>query len=257
MFGFYFLYLYIKLDPLEKTLYDRWNKFLLASYGIILFAFFATFSRVIAFVWFISFCVRAIIIRARRHHRLAFGTKEGRRKITAILIVSGIVIALFSTLYFNEILNRLSIDKNDQAVELRTYYNDQVLKSDFNTLGVGIGNFVGWLKQKESFLLQYEYQPVHNMYLLMYTETGILGLLSFLAFLGLRIKEFILKTKLKKSYHLSFFIFFYSFLFIGFFDHFLWTLQQGRFIFWSGLGVLTYLSNNDIIKKLGGRSEDT
>jgi len=41
---------------------------------------------------------------------------------------------------------------------------------------------------------------------------------------------------------------FISFLFIGLFDHYFWTLQQGRLIFWLVLGFML-LSSNIISKE--------
>ena len=249
IFGFYFVYLYYRLHSKHSPFFDTWDRATLGFYGVVLFAFFTTFSRVVIFIWFVSFCIRAAVIRAVKHYRITFGTEVGRKRMTVILLVNLAVIILFSSLYFNEIVSRSSISGEDQAVSLRTFYTDQVLKSDFNWLGVGMGNFVGWLMEKEPFLIQYAYQPVHNIYLLIYSETGILGFGAFLIFLVFLVKDFISGTRLRKSYDLAMLFFFCSILFIGFFDHLFWTLQQGRFIFWSSLALLTYLSNNDIMKK--------
>jgi len=247
MFSFYFIYLYYRLHSKHTPFFDTWDRATLGFYGVILFAFFTTFSRVVIFIWFVSFCLRSVVVRAFKHYRITFGTEKGRKRIIAILLVNLAVIVLFSSLYLNEIVSRSSISGEDQAVTLRAFYTDQVLKSDFNWLGVGMGNFVGWLMEKEPFLLHYAYQPVHNIYLLVYSETGIIGLTAFLLFLTFLIKDFITKTRLRRSYDLSMLFFFCALLFIGFFDHLFWTLQQGRLIFWSSLGLLTYLSNNDII----------
>ena len=247
MFGFYFIYLYYRLHSKHTPFFDTWDRATLGFYGVMLFAFFTTFSRVIVFIWFVSFCLRSIVIMAVKHYRITFGTEAGRKRIIAMLLVNLAIIILFSSLYFNEIISRSSISGEDQAVSLRTFYAKEALSMKWNLLGVGMGNFVGWLMEKEPFLLQYAYQPVHNIYLLIYSETGILGLTAFLLFIIFLIKDFISGTRLKKSYDLSMLFFFCSILFIGFFDHFFFTLQQGRLIFWSGLGLLTYLSNSDII----------
>ncbi|MDP3697010.1 MAG: O-antigen ligase family protein [Candidatus Taylorbacteria bacterium] len=261
LFAFYFVYLYsrlfgearpegaARLHSEHSALADTWDKTMLVFYGIILFAFFATFSRVAVFIWFVSFCFRSVIVRAFKRYRIIFGTKEGRKRIIAILLVSLCVIVLFGSLYFEEIFSRFTIDKEDQSVELRAFYLKEAFKAGegINLLGVGIGNFVGWLIEQHPYLPYYVYQPVHNIYLLMYSETGILGLSAFIMFLTFLIKDFIKRTRFRKAYHLSGLVLLGSFLFIGFFDHFFWTLQQGRFVFWLGLGVLTYFSSNDIM----------
>lgn len=261
IFAFYFVYLYSRLHSEHSPSADTWDvksrwdhvplrdKTMLVFYGVILFAFFATFSRVVIFIWFMSFCFRSAIVRSFRHYRLVFGTKDGRKRITALLLVSLCVIVLFSSLYLDEIISRVSIDKNDQSFELRVFYNKEALGvgAGVNLFGVGIGNFVGWLIERHPYLPHYAYQPAHNIYLLIYSETGIFGLSALMLFLAFLVGDFIKRTGLKKAYHLSGLVLLGSMLFIGFFDHLFWTLQQGRLIFWSGLGILTYLSDSDII----------
>ena len=113
---------------------------------------------------------------------------------------------------------------------------------------MGAGNFVNWLMVKDPNLPRNLYQPVHNIYLLIYSETGILGITAFGLFLTFLIKDFIVNTKMEKLYHYSFLIMFLSFLFVGLFDHFLWTLQQGRLMFWLLCAGLTLFKDSDIIK---------
>ena len=55
IFSFYFIYLYSRLQSEHRPIAGWLDKFMLVSYGVILFAFFTTFSRVIIFIWFISF----------------------------------------------------------------------------------------------------------------------------------------------------------------------------------------------------------
>ncbi len=249
IFAFYFVYLYSKIHVEHSPLSDNWDKFFILSYGVILFGFFATFSRVVIFIWFITFCIRGIIILSRKHYRIIFGTDESRQRIKAILIAGFVVILLFGSIYFKAIITRSTINPDDQAVELRGFYNKVALMTGggINFLGVGAGNFVNWLMEKQPMLPNYAYQPVHNIYLLIYSETGLLGLTAFILFLYFLLKDFILKTKLSKSYQLSVLFFFISVLFIGFFDHFLMTLQQGRIVFWFSAGLLTHIKNSDII----------
>ena len=253
LFSFYFIYFYSRIHSEHEPFADPWDKFTAISYGIMVFALFTTFSRVVVFTWFISFCLRAIIIPLRRHYRSIFGTGEARKRIKALLIISFISIVLFSSLYFSEISSRLNISGGDQAVELRVFYAQEALRSGsvINFFGIGLGNFVSWLISENPYMPFYAYQPVHNIYLLMYSETGILGLLAFILLLVFLIKDFVQKTRLNKSYHLSLAVFLGGLLFISFFDHFFWTLQQGRIILWLVLGVLTFYSKGDIIEKQG------
>lgn len=88
-------------------------------------------------------------------------------------------------------------------------------------LGVGIGNYtqaVGELRLGDPL---YSYQPVHNVFLLIWAEIGIVGLLLFLGALYWAAK----RSKLL----LVLFI-------LLLFDHYLWSLPFGVFLLWGVLG---------------------
>lgn len=92
-------------------------------------------------------------------------------------------------------------------------------------IGVGLNNSIIHLR---SFAIKasgvYIFQPVHNIYLLALTETGLVGF-------------FILLTLLMVIYHLGLktspivILALTQLYFLGFFDHYLLTLQQGQLLF--------------------------
>jgi O-antigen ligase len=106
-------------------------------------------------------------------------------------------------------------------------------------LGVGLGNYIPTLAQMQSPLTVGTYlQPVHNIYLLVASEAGLLGLGLFLWFLW---KTFgiIMNYELQLKKPLLFALL--AILITGFFDHYWLTLQQGQLLFafviglcWSG-----------------------
>ncbi len=129
-----------------------------------------------------------------------------------------------------------------QALNLRVFYSKMawdIIKGS-PIFGIGQGNFV-WTISSLGLLENWVYQPVHNIYLLIAAETGILGLLAFLLFLFKVIRS-VSQQKLEAAgdkltvYCLLFTV--CCLLTIGFFDHFLWDLQQGQLMFWLFLGVL-------------------
>ena len=116
----------------------------------------------------------------------------------------------------------------------RIYYNKIAgsVAAEHPLLGVGVGQFVPNMLAKFSHLPSAAYQPVHNIYLLIVSETGFAGLSAFLLFLFFSFYDFIRGVNFRKLYSFSFLTFTFSFLTIGLFDHFLWTSQQGSLIFW-------------------------
>jgi len=92
----------------------------------------------------------------------------------------------------------------------------------FPLFGVGLGTFVkslpGFWQERIGFRFL---QPVHNVFLLMFSETGLIGVLCFFKFLKEPVAKVFKKNKL----------FLILFLLFGFFDHFLLTTAQGIYFF--------------------------
>jgi len=229
IFAFFYLWIHKKMP-----------KFYLLVYGLTLLAFLFTFARVAVFMLFANFLIIIILMF------LKFRKEYWNKKLALLFSVTFIVISFFSVFYWPEVVSRIKISSREEAVQLRIFYNKESLKS-LNWFGVGPGNFVNWLIVKDPNLPRSLYQPVHNIYLLIYSETGILGITAFILFIAFLIKDFIVRTKMKKLYHYFFLLLFSSFLFVGLFDHFLWTLQQGRLIFWLTSAGLTLFVNGDIM----------
>ncbi len=204
-------------------------KFKNIIYGILLFAFFLTFSRVIIFAWLAGFL---LLLR-----------KLDRKTIFTTLTV----MILFSILFWPQVLARLNISPQEEAITLRGFYN-KVALFEKPFWGVGVGNFVNWFKEINPGLAPNLYQPVHNIYLLIFSETGILGLAAFLLFLISIIKNY-LKGEFSRPFHYSIFILFLLFLFLGLFDHFLWTIQQGRIILFLTVGLLAAMSPHSSVDR--------
>ncbi len=246
IFSFYFVYLYFHIYHQGRIYHPKFNLFLLVSYPLILLSFFFTFARVMIFLWFFGFVVRACLVLGRQRFKKVFGMGINKIKLIKILVLSTMVVVLFGIFYWPEAISRVKISSEDEAVQLRVFYNKESLKS-VNWFGVGAGNFVNWLMVRNPNLPRNLYQPVHNIYLLIYSETGILSIAAFILFLIFLTKDFIVSTKMEKFYHYSVLLFFLSFLFVGLFDHFLWTLQQGRLMFWLVCAGLTLFKDSETL----------
>ncbi|MEX2090515.1 MAG: O-antigen ligase family protein [Candidatus Paceibacterota bacterium] len=210
----------------------RYEYLFWTGYALLLFGLFFTFARVAVFLLGANFVIRGSLLWFR------FKKVFWRGKPLKVVWVTGLVILAFAVLYWPEALSRVRISGDEEAVQLRIFYGKETLKAGINWLGVGSGNFLNWLMAEDPNLPRHLYQPVHNIYLLIYSETGILGLFSFFLFLVFLVREFIQRTKLERFHHYSVLLVFSSFLFMGLFDHFLWTLQQGRFLFWLVLAMV-------------------
>lgn len=161
-----------------------------------------------------------------------------KKKIRELMLIIFLFIAVLILLFQPFFTERFNINLGEQAVNLRAFYTKVALEfigqSPF--FGVGIGNFVSELIASDSKLETWAYQPAHNLYLLIASEIGIVGLILFVGFIGLS------TCRLFNSLHRSSFAhtilvaivlcsMFYV-LGLGLFDHYFWTLQQGRLIMW-------------------------
>ena len=166
-----------------------------------------------------------------------------------ILIISNL--SLVQARFGDNLLNNSGKLLDNSAISDRNFYNNvsrETICENF-VLGSGLGTYIfqidGYLEKNniEQELQPWQYQPAHNIYFLIASEIGIVGLLFFLLFITYVISDSIRNVSRETflgARKLNYFLFaiFISFLFIGLFDHYFWTLQQGRLIFWLILGMM-------------------
>ena len=131
-----------------------------------------------------------------------------------------ITIAMLLLIKFNKVksLSLILIDFNARYIVHRLELIKSALimiKENF-WYGVGLNNFIpNLVKVSNTYLNSWELQPVHNIFLLLFSELGIIGLIMFL---------FLLST-LTFNYQLI------AILITGLNDHYWLTLQQNILLF--------------------------
>jgi O-antigen ligase len=183
---------------------------------------------------------------------------QNRQRIRKLIILGAGSIVLAGILFFNyqDLITtrfsgtaRLEIKSNQERT---ASYHDaaDVIKNNWLT-GVGIGNYTRSLVKLYPTEPSWFYQPTHNVFLLVWAEIGIVGLILFIAiftyliFINLKfIKN--LKFKIKNSnddmgvndnyFNLALL---FVLLIIMLPDHYLWSLHFGMLFFWFLLGLVT------------------
>ncbi|MFA5173203.1 MAG: O-antigen ligase family protein [Candidatus Paceibacterota bacterium] len=217
------LYFYFKKENLKEKIL-----ILIFSYPVLL-AIILTFSRQawIALLMSIFFLSIMIILKKKM---------TGVKKMIPIFLA--LVFAVIPAKDF--ILERAPISTKEDAVTERLAYNEMgisLIKE--NPFGSGLGTQVSYaykngFYEKFGMTKSWLWQPIHNIYLLIASETGILGITLFLAFvlsLLIPIKKISLEIAVIK-------INFLAFLIIGISDHFFWTIGQGQIMLWLLIGLL-------------------
>lgn len=110
-------------------------------------------------------------------------------------------------------------------------------------LGVGLNNFIYVLAYGDIVSGEHRFlQPVHNIFLLTLSETGVIGFLGLLLFLYPVIKNlFSHYFEFRSNVRFLLYLWF-CFLVMGLFDHYFLTLPQGQrlfFLVW-GISMLEY-----------------
>jgi O-antigen ligase len=99
--------------------------------------------------------------------------------------------------------------------------------ADKPIFGVGLGNFLPTLSTiQHPFSASTYFQPVHNIYLLVASELGIVGFAFFIFFI-FKTYERLRKNALARVCGFMF----TAIVVLGFFDHYFLTLQQSQLLF--------------------------
>jgi len=116
----------------------------------------------------------------------------------------------------------------DESVVVRHQLNDAAIQMFQSSplYGVGLGNFLVTLPDHLPSRTIYFLQPVHNIYLLLLSEIGIIGITFLAGILHFLFKKKIFVIHLSPvSYPII------AFFLLGLIDHYPLTLQQGRLLF--------------------------
>jgi len=223
VFGMFFSSGFIKNRYIQFVLY--------ALFGL---ALILTFSRTAIFAFFFSSILYLYLSRLRPSFRaLGIGA--------LVILVLGVLLGFLPVLY-----ERLILADLHTFSERNLYMGISHNMFSENIFGVGGGNFTN-VMQDFSFtkLDPWLYQPVHNIFFLIFNEVGFLGGFSFV-FLFIYLLFSFMKKALVVSKKHERLVFMMTALWIfivitGFFDHYYISLYQGQALFWVYLGVSAYV----------------
>ena len=235
---------------------EKWKMAILAGSLVLLTTGqVVTFSRLAWFVTGFAILVFAVLVIWRVRNRDFFNLKTGRlagagsyrlAALGVILLSLLLSLALNWFLFGQQIQDRLGLGPrfaeytSDESFVDRAKFNNVAVEMIKNKplFGVGLRNFVVAMDDyAEERLLPYLHQPAHNIYLLIVAESGVLALVVFLFFLfGIVRHAWVSRGEPILRYVLV--LTFFGFLAISFFDHYLWTIQQGELMFWVVLGLM-------------------
>lgn len=204
----------------------------------------ATFSRTVIVVWALVVGVFLVVVFWPRISRTWPNIREVRRRLLVPLMITGATGLIFCGIFWPQVHARLTVHTDEEAVQLRIAFARNALATGqgwlarVNWLGVGIGNFVPWLAVHDRTLPSVLIQPAHNVYLLVYSETGVISVGIFIFWLSVLARRGWRRWRAQPVLHAGIFALVASLAAIALNDHFLWTLQQGRLLWWGILAIL-------------------
>jgi O-antigen ligase len=224
------------------------NLFLASCFLFLVFGLFLTFSRTAIVVFGamspLMFLIEFFKLRKLEHTEQRI--EDGKKLIRLFCLVIVSCILAIAILFPCIKARFFTISMQEQAVDLRFFYNEMAVQmiKEKPVLGIGIGNFVHYSQNYPVFMRaatkmagenqneipDWIYQPVHNIYLLIASEIGILGLLMLLGFVGWNMAG--------RGKDTCFLFLVFCFLIVSLTDHYFWTLQQGMVMFWLGLALI-------------------
>lgn len=213
---------------------------LLVFYFVFITALFFTFSRAAWIALVVGVIVLLAVSVIKKNWQVS-------KEISKILIMTvGLVFILF--IQFNGlVLARFnpSLRLENKSIEERIDLiaeAKEVIASNY-LFGVGIGNYIQALDADKQ---SWEYQPVHNVFLLIWAEIGIFGLLGFLVFL-ISIVYYLQKISKRDEGSAYLFSIICAIVIMMVFDHFWWSFHFGVILFFFILGVI-FSNNKKLIK---------
>lgn len=230
-------YLAVALILLALTFLSKKVKskleFILLSLFTVLFSInlFLSFSRAAWLSLFLSLIFLFGNNILRKDYKIA-------KKVSVFIVLILIIFSSLSFYYKDLLLTRISQEgrleqkSTDERIDSILVSREIIAKNFF--VGTGINNYPLAVKKdlypdKESWF----YQPVHNLYLLVTAELGVLGGALFMFFLlNLFFKNLFFKNK--NNYTSLIILIFFS----GLFDHWWWSLHSGVILFWFLVAII-------------------
>ncbi len=124
------------------------------------------------------------------------------------------------------------LEEQSRSERIGEYFEAAELLPKYFLTGTGIGAYAKRLEELNPGQPGYAYQPVHNSYLLLGMELGFPAIILFAGLLFVFVMAIPQKNRWAVAPPLT------ALLVLGFFDHYFWSLEAGKVLFWAVLGLL-------------------
>ncbi len=104
------------------------------------------------------------------------------------LVILGVAVVVFGAVLYEQIFPRFDTKTIEQegsvSERVLSFQDAKVLITEYPIIGVGAGNFTAEIVRDEPSRPVWSIQPVHNVFVLIWSELGFVGLSLFVCFLA-------------------------------------------------------------------------
>ena len=208
----------------QKISINKYFMLYVACYMIIFLGLIVSFSRSAWLVFTVGFLGIFFMFKEKRNELVKVG-----------FVFLGVVLiwmSAFSPLFLARTQGEARLEKKSVTDRVEYVAQAQELIREHFWLGVGAGNYTNAVHEKNPQKKIWEIQPVHNVFLLVWAELGLVGLTLWLVFLG---SVFLMGYKKNKIFTL---VLYASCFMLYVLDHWLWTSHFGLLFFFLLLGLI-------------------
>lgn len=156
-----------------------------------------------------------------------------------IILIASVCLALLIPVFIQRFEELFTTDNQSISHRVLLMSAARSMVREHPIIGVGLNRFIPMLPQYISITSAGDLQPVHNVFLLVASETGAFGLGLFL-FFGGKTYINIWHARKKSPYAFPFFLSLIALFVVGMFDHYIYTIHQTQLL----VGIIVGFSMN-------------
>ena len=161
--------------------------------------------------------------------------QTNKKNILQSIAPAIILLITFSIIFQSLILTRLNpnahLEQQSSTERLNQYHQAYEIFRQYPLTGTGLNNYTLLLWQKNPDLEIFMHQPIHNVYVLIFVELGLVALCWLMLIIANTLN---FRSNLKKLSPLALSLM-TSILVISLFDHYPWTQAVGQSLLWLAL----------------------
>ena len=155
--------------------------------------------------------------------------------IFILIAAAGVLVAVYPGLVAARLSSESRLEAISASQRISGIEQSFDLIKEHWLIGVGTGNYTKALAEQLPGKPYYFSQPVHNLFLLIWAELGVVGLGLFIVLILAVLRPGAIAPEVGWGLSLPLLA---TLIILGLFDHYLWSLYFGQLLMWFVLGIV-------------------